>query len=178
MNGEEHKGGHGDTADDTGARPAVMTLPAETSSVVQARRRARELLASWNAEVFEWAASQLVSELAANAVLHAGTSFEVALSLRGSRLRCEVSDTSPRPPRVRHYSLEASTGRGMQLVERLSTAWGIIPRPDGGKTVWFELDPGFGDSLPEPDLDSSALLGDIGLNVRTGHLDGAVKGAA
>jgi anti-sigma regulatory factor (Ser/Thr protein kinase) len=167
--------------DDTGggrSHPVVMMLPPDTSSVTQARRGARKVLATWNAEVFEWAASQLVSELAANAVLHAGTPFVVSLSLRGSRLRCEVTDTSSRPPRVRHYSAEASTGRGMRLVEQLSSAWGVIHRPDG-KTVWFELDRARGDSRPEPDLDSFALLGDIaGTNVRTGRLDGVLEAAA
>lgn len=118
---------------------SVLTLPPQTSSVVQARRAVRLALAEWDAERLEWTVSQLVSELATNAVIHAGTTFEVRLSLTGQHLRCEVSDTSPRNPRTRAYAADATTGRGLLLVERLATAWGVLRRV-GGKTVWFELD--------------------------------------
>jgi anti-sigma regulatory factor (Ser/Thr protein kinase) len=152
-----------------------MMLPPDTSSVTQARRGARKVLATWNAEVFEWAASQLVSELAANAVLHAGTPFVISLSLQGSRLRCEVSDTSSRPPRVRHYSAESSTGRGMRLVEQLSSAWGVIPRADG-KTVWFELDAPSGRSGTDSYLDALLLAAVDAVDAAT--LDAATVDAA
>lgn len=118
---------------------SVLTLPPQTSSVVQARRAARLALTEWDAESLEWAVCQLVSELATNAVIHAGTTFEMRLSLDGSQLRCEVSDTSPKVPRTRAYAEDAATGRGLLLVERLATAWGVLRRV-GGKTVWFELD--------------------------------------
>jgi hypothetical protein len=29
----------------------------------------------------------------------------------------------------------------MALVDTMSTRWGVDPRDDGGKTIWFELDP-------------------------------------
>lgn len=106
---------------------------------MQARRAARRALTEWDAETLEWTVSQLVSELATNAVIHAGTTFEVRLTLTGAQLRCEVSDTSPRIPRPRAYAADATTGRGLLLVERLATAWGVLRRA-GGKTVWFGLD--------------------------------------
>jgi anti-sigma regulatory factor (Ser/Thr protein kinase) len=171
-------GGQFGDAGDGRAGPAVLTLSPDTRSVVQARRGARDVLTSWDAEVFEWPVSQLLTELATNVVLHAGTPFEVALSLHGDRLRCEVSDTSPRPPRIRHYSAEASTGRGMHMVEQLSASWGVIRRP-GGKTVWFELDAAIGDRDAEPDLDSFLDAADAGgpdFASWTGRQDGVLKG--
>lgn len=119
-----------------------MTVPPETVSVSQVRRRARQLLGEWGAEAYEWLLSQLLTEVSTNAVLHAATAFEVRLQLSGERLRCEVTDTSPKVPRPRrHHAPDATTGRGLTLVEELSTAWGVTRR-EGGKTVWFELSRG------------------------------------
>jgi hypothetical protein len=38
----------------------------------------------------------------------------------------------------RRFGPEASTGRGLLLVEELADAWGTDVGPQG-KTVWFEL---------------------------------------
>lgn len=135
MDGDRVGEGEGDQATDA----ATLTLPPETRSVVTARRTARDVLRRWDAEELEWTVAQLVTELATNAVLHAGTPFRVTLRLQGERVRCEVSDGSPAPARMCHYSIEASTGRGLRLVDRLATSWGVTGSA-GGKTVWFELD--------------------------------------
>ena len=142
--------------------PAEVTLDPQARSVAEARRAARDALVAWDAEACEWVVSQLVSELATNAVLHAGTVFRVVLTLRKRRLRCEVIDGSVRPPRLRHYTPEASTGRGLRLVDKLSSAWGVVPGPRG-KTVWFELDSDAGDDVPEPDLDAFLDADDLDL---------------
>lgn len=146
MGGGQAGGEHEDSAD-----AASLMLPPETRSVAAARRSARDVLRSWEAEDLEWTVAQLVTELATNAVLHAGTPFRVTFRRIGDRIRCEVSDGSTEPPRICHYSVEASTGRGLRLVDQLATTWGVTAG-DGGKTVWFELDldPG---TLAEPDLD-------------------------
>jgi hypothetical protein len=41
-------------------------------------------------------------------------------------------------PTLRRYERSAATGRGLQLVERLASRWGVDV-DDGSKTVWFEL---------------------------------------
>ena len=43
-------------------------------------------------------------------------------------------------PVVLHNEPEAPNGRGMAIVEAMSTRWGVQAHGDGGKTVWFELD--------------------------------------
>jgi anti-sigma regulatory factor (Ser/Thr protein kinase) len=78
----------------------------------------------------------LVSELASNAVTHAGTPFTVAVERDEQRIRVEVSDTGAGKPCVRPPDLLASNGRGLQLLGALADSWGVDPH-EPGKTVWF-----------------------------------------
>ena len=82
----------------------------------------------------------LVSELAANAVNHAGTPFTVQLQLleAGTVVHVEVADASTRLPRPHAPSIDVPTGRGLSIVERLADRWGFSVVPDG-KCVWFEV---------------------------------------
>jgi anti-sigma regulatory factor (Ser/Thr protein kinase) len=86
-----------------------------------------------------YAATMLVSELVANAVLHTGTPIEVAVMTGDHRVRVEVYDGSPQLPVRKRYSTMSGTGRGLMLVERMAVEWGAEPTGDG-KVVWFELD--------------------------------------
>ncbi|KOX17382.1 MULTISPECIES: ATP-binding protein [unclassified Streptomyces] len=82
----------------------------------------------------------LVSEVVTNAFTHGGAPYELRLDRTGSRLWVQVSDRSPVPPRPRGpHCPSRSSGHGLYLLERLSAAWGCVPR-DGGKAVWFEVD--------------------------------------
>lgn len=119
---------------------ASLTLPAELSSVAQARRFLRESLAAWGAAGYDVAAPQVVSELATNAALHARSAYTVHLRLEPEVLLVEVTDSSPVRPQVRHYGIDATTGRGIALVEALSNAWGVEASPTG-KTVWCRVAP-------------------------------------
>ncbi len=81
-------------------------------------------------------ASLVVTELATNAVLHAGGLVSVRIWYDSNRLRLEVADASgtlPEPGTPGNMS-----GRGLQIVIALADAWGAVPRP-GGKVVWAEL---------------------------------------
>jgi hypothetical protein len=100
----------------------------------------RATLEGWGLDALSETGTLLVSELVANSVLHAGTSIRVVLRQTADRVRVEVHDGDRRVPTRKHYSSLATTGRGLMLVERLSTDWGV--EPGGiGKHVWFELDP-------------------------------------
>ncbi|MFI1354036.1 ATP-binding protein [Streptomyces sp. NPDC020898] len=79
----------------------------------------------------------LVSELVTNAVLHAASRFRLTLSAAHGVLRCEVTDTGRRTPRVIGAGA-AESGRGMFLVDALARRWGCH-QEGPGKTVWFEL---------------------------------------
>jgi anti-sigma regulatory factor (Ser/Thr protein kinase) len=80
----------------------------------------------------------LTSELVSNALLHAGTEIELRLDSNGHRLRIEVYDHDSRPPVTAPVEVDATSGRGLFLVENLANDWGIDSRTDG-KAVWFEL---------------------------------------
>lgn len=107
-------------------------------SVPSARRFLRAALISLGAEGACDDAETLVAELATNVVLHARTEFSVDVARNGDAVRVLVRDLSPVLPRKRDYGLDATTGRGMRLVESLSTDWGV-ERVGGGKAVWFDL---------------------------------------
>ncbi|WP_143517590.1 SpoIIE family protein phosphatase [Pseudonocardia sp. MH-G8] len=87
----------------------------------------------------------LASELCENAVLHAGTEFEVALTVTETEISVEVTDRGAGPleihlsqPRQR-YGRAASHGRGLALVQRLATVWGTRHEADGRHVTWFSL---------------------------------------
>ena len=125
---------------------AVISLPAHPRSTRDARQFVRRTLHEWQLDDLSPEAELLASELVTNVVLHAGTPFEVALVRDDSEpLRVEVRDGSRRAPRRHRYSEEASTGRGMLLVESLALRHGV--EVDGeGKLVWFELAAGDADT--------------------------------
>lgn len=142
---------------------ASTSLPGLTSSVPTARRFAEHVLAGWGHPDAGWTAAQVVSELATNCVLHARTTFSVAVTAGPDAIRVEVSDGSPGAVHRRSYADTATTGRGLRMVEQLSTDWGVT-KGDGGKTVWvlLSLD---GAHEDEPDLD--VLLGAFDDDVAT-----------
>ena len=80
----------------------------------------------------------VASELASNAMLHAGGITAVAVSQQGDLIRLEVHDRSRVPPVMARQSTEAMTGRGLRLVASISKEWGADPTEDG-KVVWAEL---------------------------------------
>jgi signal transduction histidine kinase len=78
------------------------------------------------------------SELISNAVLHGRTPFVVTVRAIESGVRVEVTDGNRLLPRPKQPSPDAVTGRGLAIVAKVATAWGVEPTVEG-KTVWFEL---------------------------------------
>lgn len=85
-------------------------------------------------------AQLLLTELLSNALRHSETPILVAAALNDGRLRVEVTDSGHRMPVIRHAGPGETAGRGLQLVDSLSSGWGVTPL-DRGKRVWFEVDP-------------------------------------
>ena len=118
----------------------TLTVTADATATRSARALVRDLCAT--AAVGPQAvetAVLLVTELVSNAVEHGGGSAVVEADLDDTRLRVSVADTDPRLPTAALAAIDAERGRGLLLVEALSSRWGATPQ-DGGKTVWFELD--------------------------------------
>ena len=123
-----------------GIRRAVRReqLPPDAGSAGRARRLVGEVLEEAGLEALADVATLLVSETVTNAVLHAATDVGLTVLAEDGELRVEVRDGSSVLPGIRHYEDEATTGRGVGLVELLATGWGVDAEPDG-KTVWFTL---------------------------------------
>jgi serine phosphatase RsbU (regulator of sigma subunit)/anti-sigma regulatory factor (Ser/Thr protein kinase) len=88
----------------------------------------------------------LASELCENAVIHAGTEFEVELTVDDTALAVAVTDRGAGPlerhlaqPR-RRYGRAAAHGRGLEMVARMASRWGTRHESDGRHTVWFVVD--------------------------------------
>ena len=80
----------------------------------------------------------LVSELVSNSVLHGGPPVVVAIECDGDALQVRVRDGSSVMPARRTAGHGDESGRGLALVDTLSSDWGVDPKPDG-KHVWFVL---------------------------------------
>lgn len=80
----------------------------------------------------------LASELVTNAVLHARTDLRVRYLVEPACLRVEVLDGNSRMPAAVAAPLDATSGRGLALVQSLANTWGI-DTTDEGKAVWFEI---------------------------------------
>jgi anti-sigma regulatory factor (Ser/Thr protein kinase)/anti-anti-sigma regulatory factor len=120
-----------------------LRLAPTTTAPAAARLYVRDVLQYWrlalpDQEVID-RAELLADELVTNAVVHARTPLRLRLELRGDLLHVAVHDQGPRLLRVVPYDPEADSGRGLRLVERLATAWGVHRRPDQGKVVWCTL---------------------------------------
>jgi anti-sigma regulatory factor (Ser/Thr protein kinase) len=110
----------------------------DPGEVASARRFVAGVLHEWGIDADDVILA--VGELAANAVLHARTVFTVTLSLEPARLTVEVADHNPRVPTMGQPSLGALSGRGLRLVDAVSTAWGIRTTRSDGKLIWAEFD--------------------------------------
>jgi anti-sigma regulatory factor (Ser/Thr protein kinase) len=108
-------------------------------AVGHARRYTRRVLRAWGVEAEADAVLLVVSELVTNALVHTDGKVRLDLTLLADRLRVAVADASPRTPRKPpSIGWEATGGRGILLVEAMSSAWGTVP-VSGGKQVWAEV---------------------------------------
>ena len=83
-------------------------------------------------------AKLLTSELVTNAVIHAGDGFELVVTVDDDRARVAVKDSDSRLPQLGRAPDDATTGRGLKLVDAMASSWGAERRA-AGKVVWFDL---------------------------------------
>jgi anti-sigma regulatory factor (Ser/Thr protein kinase) len=113
-----------------------VLLPATPTSVAIARYRlAEELLAVGVFDTAVCDTALVLSELLSNAIRHArplhGSWLRVAWSIDGESIEVAVSDGgSPTRPRPAHASRSSLGGRGICIIEHLSSTWGV--RADDG----------------------------------------------
>ncbi|NJQ02370.1 ATP-binding protein [Streptomyces sp. PLAI1-29] len=106
------------------------------------RRVVRACLDLWGAPGLADAAELAATELIANVARHVPDRRCLLTVERRlpAGVRVEVRDGAPAlPPPPRAAGPEEESGRGLALVALITDAWGVLPHPEGGKTVWFEL---------------------------------------
>jgi anti-sigma regulatory factor (Ser/Thr protein kinase) len=121
-----------------------LELGPQASAVPRARRHVRQLLREWNLTESGETAELVVSELLTNAVLatrELGLLAPVRLWLLSDKrsVLILVWDSSPQPP-ARIAAAGAENGRGLLLVEAISTRWNwYVPHHLGGKVIWAQI---------------------------------------
>ena len=123
-------------------RRAFLGLDAVLTSPGRARAWTREILWQWRLASLSGTAQAIVSELVANAVLHASTGpgqpgIRLTLACGHGELAIQVSDRNPNLPQAQHPAGYDESGRGLLMVQALSDSYGCYPLEDGttGKTV-------------------------------------------
>lgn len=116
-----------------------VPLPNSPTAPIMARAVVREACELWDLPKLTDDAVLVVSELVENAVRHARSESVLRIELRPSGLSLAVQDGDPTPPVLEWPDLDVPGHRGVQLVARISVAWGCAPSSDGGKIVWAVL---------------------------------------
>lgn len=149
-----------------------MPFLAEPGELAGLRNAVRFRLDLWGLAGVVPDAQLCASELAANVIKHVGCGARacLAVSMRGSRLRIEVSDPDARSIPVLVTGADGEEhGRGLVLVDALADRWGVVLRADS-KATWCELTTGLRSSVDHVDgpqvARAEALLGLLGLSAR------------
>ncbi|WP_433448730.1 SpoIIE family protein phosphatase [Streptomyces sp. CA-142005] len=118
---------------------ATWRLPARDDAPARARAQVSALLRRWRTrDDTRDNVLLLVSELVTNAVRFATGPITVRLIRSGHGLLCEVGDTGKGRPLLSRGGLLDDGGRGLHIVHRLTTRWGVR-WTDTGKVVWAKV---------------------------------------
>jgi hypothetical protein len=121
-----------------GVPGAVRTYPFSREAPAAARHFAVATLREWGVADVADDAALVVTELAANAIVHAKSGFTIILSARGSSLRIAVRDACPLPEEGRSALMPIPL-HGLGAVDALAREWGVESLGKAGKTVWVDL---------------------------------------
>jgi anti-sigma regulatory factor (Ser/Thr protein kinase) len=116
---------------------ASWEFPPQPISVTTARVETATLLAELEIE-HTYEAEIIVDELAANAVVHAQTNFELTIERWQNGLRIIVRDLSKLKPYIQYPDALAESGRGLFMLADVADDWGFHPTDDG-KCVWADV---------------------------------------
>jgi len=116
---------------------ASWQFPPEAISVTAARVEAAALLADLEID-HTYEAQVVIDELAANAVVHAQTDFELTIERWQNGLRIIVRDLSKLKPYIQYPDALAESGRGLFMLADVADDWGYHPTDDG-KCVWANI---------------------------------------
>jgi anti-sigma regulatory factor (Ser/Thr protein kinase) len=117
-----------------------MWVERDASQIGEVRHGLADVLASIGQEDLVPDASLVVSELIANAIVDADSLVQVTARRIGHALRLSVRDDGAGSPELSLVGPDVPGGRGLLIVDRVATRWGVEESDEVGKTVWCELD--------------------------------------
>lgn len=121
-------------------RPRTLVeVPHDLSGPAQARAAVAESSSRLGIGDLRDDVALVVSEMVTNAIRHASPPVSLEIESSDDGVVVAVRDGSPQRPAARHADDEAEGGRGMMLVDLLTTAHGVRPQPPG-KAVWARLE--------------------------------------
>ncbi|NYE35917.1 hypothetical protein F4692_001021 [Nocardioides cavernae] len=162
-----------------------LTLASSPRAAADARRWVSDICERLERADLVECAELGVSELVANALLHASAPYKVRVRGTATHPRIEVLDGSTRPPVPPTVPLDGADeldllltfGRGLSMVAQCAVAWGATIEDDG-KIVWFEPATEMADTrsaewvidhqerdLPEPTSDAAVEVSLLGMDV-------------
>lgn len=118
-----------------------LRLPVEfdPGSVSLTRHAIKRQLQAWNITEQIDDLQLVVSELVTNAIRYGSGPIELTLTINPTSLRVAVADTNAEDlPASRTATMNEFTGRGVPLIEAISSSWGVEEVADG-KIVWAEI---------------------------------------
>jgi MEDS: MEthanogen/methylotroph, DcmR Sensory domain len=104
-----------------------------------ARHFAVATLNAWGAGDLASDVALVVTELAANAIVHARSAFTVILAVHDGVLRISVRDAGPLDGAGLRAGLRAAPLHGLAVVDAMASRWGVESLGNAGKTVWVDL---------------------------------------
>jgi anti-sigma regulatory factor (Ser/Thr protein kinase) len=117
-----------------------LRLQIKRTSAASARQFVKVVFDAWSISGTD-DAELLISELVTNVVKHVGNCPEpmrISILRIGDRIRIEVHDPSPEPPKPRLAKELDQSGYGLFLVQMIAADWGHTQIVNG-KVVWFEV---------------------------------------
>src|SRR6476469_9444195 len=103
-----------------------LTLAPTVDSVGAGRRLVAEALSEWDLDDLTYTAALLTSEVLTNSLLHARTQIVLTVERTATEaVTISVHDGSRLVPRRRQHAQDATTGRGLELLDRLSQSWRV-----------------------------------------------------
>ncbi|MEP7023548.1 MAG: ATP-binding protein [Actinomycetota bacterium] len=131
---------------------AVRTAGIEPATPRAAREFTRETLRRWDLYSAYQDTAVVVSELVTNALRYGARigsavaaaavpgAVQLTLWCRVSYLICVVTDPNPEPPVLQPPNSCADSGRGLQVVQALTSSWGWTMLGGRQKVVWAALE--------------------------------------
>ncbi|MCU7722876.1 ATP-binding protein [Actinoplanes sp. KI2] len=121
----------------------ILRLDPDADALTEVTAVIDRACAGWNLPGLVRPGTAVLAELVTNAIDHAGSRIDVAVTRRPRGLHLTVHDRNPAiPPPPVHLPGEpgdpAHRGLGLRMVHRMTDAWGALPTRTG-KLVWATL---------------------------------------